>query len=475
MDTSAKSVEGVGDASKSTAKTMGKSLRNWAVASGAVAAGAKVFKDAIGNAVDLGEEINKTSVVFRGPGAKALIDWSKGSATAMGISRQQALSAAGVFGNMLVPMGFARDRAASMSKNMVQLAGDMASFNNASPEETLDALRAGLAGETEPLRRFGVFLSDARVKQQAMDMGLYKGKGNLTASARAAATYALTLKDTKDAQGDFQRTSDSLANRQRVLKAQYADLTANLGQKLLPILTVLANNLNTVAVAVGALTAMWMVYRTVTTLAAAGTIALNASILLIPLAIIAIGAALVIAYQKVGWFRAAVQAVFNWIKGHWPLLVAILGGPFGAAAVLIIKNFDKIKTAASSVWNAIKSTFGKVKGFLKSVFTTDFVSGIGRGIADWLNAHTPFGDTIDLGIKKIHIPALAEGGTITTGGSVLVGERGPELLTLPGGASVTPLPVLSGVGGPMTTNLYLDRRLVASAVAQRDADVRARR
>ena len=64
-----------------------------------------------------------------------------------------------MLGNMLVPMGIGRKKAAEMSKQLVELAADMASFNNASPEETLDALRSGLAGETEPLRKFGVFLN----------------------------------------------------------------------------------------------------------------------------------------------------------------------------------------------------------------------------------------------------------------------------------------------------------------------------
>ena len=114
--------------------------------------------------------------MFRGPGAKAVQAWSKTTATGIGISQRAALEAAGTFGNMLVPMGLGRKEAAGMSTRMVNLAGDMASFNNASPEETLEALRAGISGETEPLRRFGVRLSQARIEEQAMRMGLKKGK-----------------------------------------------------------------------------------------------------------------------------------------------------------------------------------------------------------------------------------------------------------------------------------------------------------
>src|SRR4029453_18742362 len=116
---------------------------------------------------------------------KDILAWSKTSATSMGTSQRAALEATGTFGNMLVPMGVARDRAAQMSKRMVTLGADMASFNNASPEETLDAIRAGLAGETEPLRRFGVFLSEARIQQEALNLGLIKGGAALARAEEA--------------------------------------------------------------------------------------------------------------------------------------------------------------------------------------------------------------------------------------------------------------------------------------------------
>ena len=204
-----------------------------AVAGGAAAAG--IWKSTQA-ASDLGEQINKTNVVFRGS-EKGIQAWAKTTGTSIGISQRAALEAAGVFGNMLVPMGFARKEAAGMSKNMVELAADMASFNNADPTEVLDSLRAGLSGETEPLRRFGVFLNDARLKQEALNMGLKNAIGSngaLTANAKAQATYSLILKDTADAQGDFKNTSDSLANVQRTLKAQVEDAGASIGKFFLP-------------------------------------------------------------------------------------------------------------------------------------------------------------------------------------------------------------------------------------------------
>lgn len=188
----------------------------------------------ISAASDLGEQVNKTAVVFAGA-ERPILRWSKTTADAFGVSREAALEAAGTFGNMLVPMGFARDEAAQMSRRMVELASDLASFNNASPEETLEALRAGLAGETEPLRRFGIFLNDARVAQEALGDKTATSTMGLSEQEKAAARLAVIIKDTKDAQGDFARTSDSLANQQRILRAQFENTAATLGKSLMPV------------------------------------------------------------------------------------------------------------------------------------------------------------------------------------------------------------------------------------------------
>ncbi len=223
-----KSTDGFGGKFAKLGKTM-------AVAAGAagVAIGALAVKS-IGAASDLSEQLNKTAVVF-GRNGQEVAKWSAGLSESFGLSQRAALEAAGTYGNMLVPMGFARDEAAGMSKKFVELAADMASFNNASPEETLDALRAGLAGETEPLRRFGVFLNDARIKQEAVSQGAKLVKGQLDAQSKATAIAAIIMKDTADTQGDFGRTSGSLANQQRILRAQIENVGAAFGKAFLPI------------------------------------------------------------------------------------------------------------------------------------------------------------------------------------------------------------------------------------------------
>jgi len=101
----------------------------------------------------------------------------------------------------------------------------------------LEKLRAGLVGETEPLRTLGVNLSAVAVEQRAVQLGLAKQGETLTAAGKALSAYDLIMEQTKTAQGDFARTSDGLANATRIIQAQFANLVAEVGRNFLPLLT----------------------------------------------------------------------------------------------------------------------------------------------------------------------------------------------------------------------------------------------
>lgn len=226
------------EAGTSFRSRMTNSLRGFAPLAG-VAAGAGItalFSDAISKASDLSESGSKVNVVF-GDAADEVQAFASNSAKAFGQSQAQALEATGTFGNLLRAVGLTEDESAKLSTAMVGLASDLASFNNTSVDDALEALRSGLVGETEPLKRFGVNLNEARLKQEAMNQGLSDGKGVLDANAKAQAAYALIMKDTALAQGDFERTSGGLANQQRILSAQWTEMQAAVGQKLLPVVT----------------------------------------------------------------------------------------------------------------------------------------------------------------------------------------------------------------------------------------------
>lgn len=196
---------------------------------------AKFAASAVQAASDQNESLNKTAEIF-GNASDEVVAFSETSAESLGISKTAALDAAAGFGNMLETAGLAESAAGDMSQSLVTLAADLASFNNIDPAEALDKLKSGLAGEAEPLRTLGILLSETRVKQEAYASGLATVGAELTEAQKVQARYNLIFKDSDKAQGDFARTSTGLANTSRILKAEFADLSAELGKDLLPAL-----------------------------------------------------------------------------------------------------------------------------------------------------------------------------------------------------------------------------------------------
>lgn len=399
-------------------------------------------KGTVDAASDLNESMSKVGVVFGASGDRVL-KWSESAATAMGLSQQKALEAAGTYGNLAVAIGLPQDSAANMSTSLVKLAGDLASFNNVPVDEALGAIRSGLTGETEPLKKFGVNMNEATLKAKAMEMGLSDGKGTLDASAKAQAAYALMMAQTGTAQGDFARTSDGLANSQRIASAQFEDMQAKIGSKLLPVMLGLttfvtgsllpafeaigswiADHKEVVLAAligVGTVVGLAVIPAFITWAAAAGAAAVATLVAAAPF--IALGAIIAgIAYLIItNWdaIRAgaqvvwdfvlnAVQTVWQWISDNWPLLLTILTGPIGLAVALIVSHWDKIKAAASAVWQWVTDRWteigagigvitGAVSGFMgdmargfgvvQGAATTvhDWVTGKFQAIADTIN------------------------------------------------------------------------------------------
>lgn len=201
------------------------------------------IRDIIEQASTIQEETEKTTEVF-GKSARAVQAWSRTLAESFGVSEGEALKAAGVFGNMFRSLHFGQDDAATMSQRLVELAADMASFNNASPEDTLRALQSGLAGQVRPLRQFGVFLSQDRIKQEALASGIAKNTAHLTAAQKVQASYNIILRDTALAQGDVARNSESLAVSQSKLRAELKNNEAAIGRQALPLVVKSTNILS---------------------------------------------------------------------------------------------------------------------------------------------------------------------------------------------------------------------------------------
>ena len=242
---------GVGDANKSlgsmeaAAKKLGATLQSVGKAMTVAISVPLVLmaKDAVMMASSYAESLNKINVVFE-TSAKVIEDWSKDAAKNLGMSQQAALEAAGTYGNLFTAQGMGVDKAADMSMALVQLAADLASFNNAAPEEVLLALRSGLSGEIEPLKKFGIAMNEATMKAKAMELGLGDNIQALSEAEKIQVRYAIILDQTAKAQGDFARTSEGLANQLRTLKGNWGDTLKILGEKLVPIVEKMLVQLN---------------------------------------------------------------------------------------------------------------------------------------------------------------------------------------------------------------------------------------
>jgi hypothetical protein len=248
----------------SVLKPLGLSMGTVLGAGIGIAAAAGI-KQAVDAASDLGEAVNASRETFGATSAE-IEEFGATAASAFGLSKTAAIQGSIGFGAMFQSAGLANEAAAEMSTTMVGLAGDLASFRNEDPSAMLDRLRSGLAGESEPLRRFGIFLSEAAVQSKALEIGIAAAGEELTDAQKIQARYAIILEQSTKAQGDFARTlGESLPNQMRAFNAELENLLADLGEAflpilteimqvirgLLPLLTLAAENLDLIAIALG--------------------------------------------------------------------------------------------------------------------------------------------------------------------------------------------------------------------------------
>jgi hypothetical protein len=186
-------------------------------------------------ASDLNEQLSASRVIFR-TSAGDIEDWSKTLAKSFGIAQTEGVAAAATFGSLFSAAGQSSAQAAKLSKVVVELAGDLASFKDTTVDEAVTALRSGLSGEIEPLRRYQVFLTEAAVAQEAMAETGKKSARQLTQGEKIIARYNLILEKTRLAQGDAARTAGSYANQQKRLHAETQNLKTSIGGVLLPVM-----------------------------------------------------------------------------------------------------------------------------------------------------------------------------------------------------------------------------------------------
>jgi hypothetical protein len=207
---------------------------------------ADLFKDAADSAKEfvsstveaassLGESVNAVQKVF-GESSKSIEDWGKTNAESFGLSQRAFNEAITPLGSLLKNSGLDMKAVSADTIDLTKRAADMASVFNTSVPDALEAIQAGLRGETDPLEKYGVTLTAAAIQAEAL-AETHKGAAKqLTNTELATARVNLIMRQTASTAGDFQQTSNGLANSQRIMSAQIEDAKAKLGEGLLPVL-----------------------------------------------------------------------------------------------------------------------------------------------------------------------------------------------------------------------------------------------
>lgn len=154
----------------------------------------------------------------------------------LGLDFQQWANAQGVFQTMTTGMGIVSDKATIMSQNLTQLGYDLASYYNIDVEDAMVALRSGLAGEMQAVRRFGYDLSDTRLQQDMFTWGIERNAKGLTQASKATLRYRQLMEQVKTVQGDMARTLDSPMNQLRQLEVAFKDAGRAIAEVFLPMM-----------------------------------------------------------------------------------------------------------------------------------------------------------------------------------------------------------------------------------------------
>jgi hypothetical protein len=229
------------------ASQVGNSIRTAMIpAAAAVGAFAVAGISAVKAASDLGESVNAVKVTF-GDATDEILKLSEAAASSLGLSRTEFNTLAVQFASFAEKIAGSSGNAADIIEELTTRAADFASVMNLDVSVAADKFLSGLSGEAEPLKKFGIDLSETAVKAFAAANGIGKvGKasGKLTESEKVLARYGSLMEQTADHAGDFANTSDSLANQTKILKAEFKDVKAEIGEKLLPAFTKTAKYVN---------------------------------------------------------------------------------------------------------------------------------------------------------------------------------------------------------------------------------------
>ena len=417
-------------------------------------------------ASDYEENLNKIDVAF-GENSKSVKDWANTARDEFGLSKVQATESVSAFGALGKGIGLTEKQAADMSTTLAGLSADLGSYFNVGTDESAKALEGIFTGESESLKKFGVVMTDTNLKQFAEDQGLVWGEMDQT--QKTMLRYQYVLAKTKDAQGDFARTSDGTANSTKIFKSAVQDLATSIGTNLLPIITPMIQKvtewinkfnelspetqkiITIVGLLVAAIGPVLIIVGKVATgissiislvnLAGGAIGALSAGSLLPIIAVIgAVVAAGVLLYKNWDKVKAVAKVVGDTIKNVWNGIKTSVSSVVDTVKSKVTGAWDTIKTKTQNAWNSVRDAilkpFNWAKDKIESIIDTikDFfpikLGKIFKGIKlphfdiEWSSIEA-FGSTINYP-SGFDIDWYKKGGIFDSASLIGVGEAGPE-------------------------------------------------
>jgi hypothetical protein len=401
------------------------------IAAGVAAIGiAGLFSDSINAASDLSESANAIRVSF-GDAAGEIEALGETAASRLGLSQKDFNSLAVRFSGFAGTIAGEGGKVGDVIDELTTRGADFASVYNIEAADALQLFQSGLAGESEPLRRFGVDISAATVASTAYRLGIAEVGSELTEQEKVQARYAAILEQTSQVEGDRAFTADEYANQQRENAAKWEDSLARIGEALLPAATQFANFVGSEENVdrLDRLIDLFIELEPAISGVADAVLVLSDGALAELDTIVGFFAALEDGKVTVEELLALMQGLPANLQG---LPVAIANFMAGAINP-VIGAINGVADAAENVLNAINSALGtgaSINFPSISPLLAVGVSGPIRGVQT----------------------RMADGGVVDSAGWSWVGERGPELMYLPQDAQIHPLDNPSG-GFPQTVTL----------------------
>lgn len=383
------------DQSKDHVNKLGELFKK-VVTTAAVVAFTKTIVDAASQSE---QAIGGVKAVF-GDYAGEIEKFSDSTAKSLGLSKTDFNNLAVSTGALLKNAGIPLDKVADSTETLTKRAADMAATFGGSVSDAMDAINSGLKGSGGPLEKYGVILTASAVNAEAIAAGLTDSEGKASDFGKATVRLSKIMDQSSDAQGQFAKESDTVAGQAARLKAEFADLEAELGKNLLPVMVkvlgalksmveFVANNqgwlvpLAASIVAIVAAVKLWEIgliaWKAITLIAtgvqAAFNIVMDANpVVLVVVAIAALVAGFILLYNNVDWFRELIDKVGRFFKEVFEGMVTVfeavivsIGKVVGTVVEVITYPYRTAYNQVKDVIDKIPAIFDAILAFIKPI------------------------------------------------------------------------------------------------------------